>query len=135
MTDTVDPTSARAAYTAGLRALADALDASPDLPLPYPRATAHVSVYQPGAGIDAAAAVVRTPGRWEKGTDESLDRFTLTQRFGPVAYLVSIPRAAVCERRTVTKTVEEWVCPESLLATDDAALEAVRVARTGPVGG
>lgn len=114
----------REAFTTGLRALADWYDANPDVPLPNQRLTIYSGRYGAGASIEEGAVFARAPGRCEKGTDDSLDRFTLTRQFGPVELVWSATRNSVCEKRTVTKTVEEWVCPDSLLREADERAEA-----------
>lgn len=116
----------RTAFTDGLRALADWLDAHPDVDTPYPRLTIHSRRYAAGSGIAEAAAVARAMGTCEKGADETLNHFTLTKQFGPIALRWTAGRAAVCEKRSVTKTVDEWVCPTLLaeVAEADGAVTA-----------
>lgn len=129
VTDTTTEATKRAAFTAGLRAVADWLDENPEVDLPFPRLAVYSSKYGPGTGIEEAATFARAPGRCEKGgvTGESADRYTLRRMFGPVALVYSANRNAVCEKRMVTKTVEEWVCPDSLLreADERAAIAGV----------
>lgn len=56
----------RSAYTAGLRALADALDANPGIPLPVDGRLAAITVYaSTEAEADATAGALG--GEWEQG--------------------------------------------------------------------
>jgi hypothetical protein len=140
----VTETETRAAYIAGLHALADLLDSTPELPLPDDRG---VSWYLFGSSTDGekkfsddeqkarAADLVRwLPGKqrkWETG-----DLFRFVGSIGGIRTEVIVDRAAVCRRvvtgtREVTKAVPspdapmvevtetiedvEWVC-EPLLA-------------------
>lgn len=119
----------RRAFTDGLRAAADWLDAHPEVGLPFPRLSIYSARYGPGKAIEEGAAFARAPGQCEKSTTEAegaSGRFNLTRQFGPIALIWTAAREAVCEKRTVTKTVEEWVCPDSLLreADERAAAEA-----------
>jgi hypothetical protein len=129
-------TSERQEAIAGLRALADFLDANPDAKLPH-----NVQAMECVQSADALATRVRDlGGSWEKGTDESY--FELTRSFGPrVSYQVFATRANVCERvvvgteevevkeypavepitKTVTREVVEWRCPP-ILASSTASV-------------
>ncbi len=139
MTDSIHPDLA-----ANLRAVADLLDAHPDLPNCY--ITAHGSTgavrvdWQAWCTDKAAAALVVStiPGTWER--DELFDDEArwIQQRDG-VSLIVTISRELVCERRVVgTETVTipaveaqpertevreivEWDCG-SLLAPEPADL-------------
>ena len=118
----------RQAFTAGLRAVADWLDEHPEVGLPFPRLAIYSSSYGHGRAIEEGAAFARAAGRCEKSTDEGTDRFNLTRTFGPIALIWTATRSAVCEKSTVTKTVEEWVCPDSLLREADERAAAGGVA-------
>lgn len=127
---TADP---RAAFTAGLRAVADWLDANTDVDLPHPTVRIYSSRYADGAAIDDAASFARAPGRVEKKVNSVSNSFELVRSFGPLALVWSATRAAVCEKRMVTKTVEEWVCPDSLLReADDLAAERAALGADDP---
>lgn len=75
----------RAAYVAGLRELADYLEATPDLPVPdvstvsyHPRGTDE----QGRAEVDRVAEVLGTAAESTAGGDH----YQVTRRFGPVEY-------------------------------------------------
>jgi hypothetical protein len=135
--------TAREEYTAGLRALADLLDGTPELPLPSTDTIEWAGV---GGGDDvehqrSLATIARLiPGRLEKNDpregDYEANYYRLTGNVGGMPVEVWAQRAKVCRRVVtgtrevvetvpapgapmveVTKTVEdvEWVC-EPLLA-------------------
>ena len=129
----------REEYTAGLRALADLLDANPELRLPW-TGTEDTAVQVCVAGADdpqraLAAWAAALPGLKSKEPDETF--FNLRGQVGAVHVEVFAYRSQVCRRvvtgtREVTKTVMdpaaptvevtetvedvEWVCDEPLLA-------------------
>jgi hypothetical protein len=127
-------TADRAAYTAGLRALADALDADPGLPLPYDGTTSELSVFT-STKAEAAAYARLLPGKVDKAVTDGYYGFELHGTLHGLRVLVYAPREQVCERvvlgtrevtrevpdpkalaavptTTVTETVEdvEWIC-------------------------
>jgi hypothetical protein len=139
----------RAAYTAGLRALADVLDEHPELPLPYDGTTSPVCVFAYDREHVATFAKV-LPGPVEKvyEDDDQTFGFRLRGLFGGVKFEVIAPRAEVCTRivkgtrevtrevpdpaalaavptTTVVETVEdvEWVC-SPLLSEAPAVVSA-----------
>lgn len=139
MSDTIHPDLAR-----NLRAVADLLDAHPDLPNCY--ITAHGSTgavkvdWQAWCTDKAAAALVVStiPGTWER--DELFDdEARWIQQRGLITLDVSVKRDLVCERRVVgtetvtipavaaqperteTRDVVEWDC-KPLLAPEPADL-------------
>ena len=93
-----------------LRAVADLIEAHPNLPVPYVTAGAtrsadvhwflHISEYSAdlaGQKRTAAQIVSALGGKWDKG--ENGGRYTLTQeRPGGGTLYVTVNRAAVCER-------------------------------------
>lgn len=102
-----------------LRALADLIDAHPDLPAPYATAysTGHVDAhwylhlhelekYLPAQKAAAAAIVRDLGGQWDK--EESGNDFRFTQKREGLTLEVVVNRAAVCER-VVTGTHEVTV--------------------------
>jgi len=93
-TCTTDPT-ARAAITAGLRALADYLDAHPGLPVPQFSMCAGLTVYPGGSEEGKRAEVDRIAGVLQVVTEE-FGVYQAQRRFGgPVAYrVVAIPEDA-----------------------------------------
>ncbi len=121
-------TTERTAFTDGLRAVADWLDANPEVALPFPRMWIYCAAYGQGQAVEEGAVFARAPGQCEKSTDEAGNRFVLTRTFGPVSLIWTAIREAVCEKRTVTKTVEEWHCPDSLLREADERAAAGGVA-------
>lgn len=135
----------RAAYTTGLRQLADLLDANPVIPLPYPGST----TWAPPMAIhtfdrDTLIATIRAlpPGTWDKHYGDGPLGFDLTGSLAGLRVRVSGNREDVCERvvvgtETVTvpaepareatpervETVEvvEWKCSPILADRDDQA--------------
>lgn len=105
--------NARADYTAGLRRLADILDAHPDVPLPYqgsatPMTFHFLSAADPKGDLARMARVF--PGPFAK--DHRDTYFDLEGRLGGLRVKFTAYRAAVCERvvtavDTVTETVPD----------------------------
>lgn len=125
MTSTTDTsTDPRAAYTAGLRALADLLDTHPDLPLPYEGQCTAMSFHflSGDAKANLAAAVRAFPGRLDKNdpAESDYDRmyFTLTGRLHGLLVDFTSDRQAVCERVVVgtTEVVVEEPDPNAVAA-------------------
>jgi hypothetical protein len=124
----------RAAYTAGLRALADVLDGHPEVPLPYHGNGCEISVNflsgtDPRARMAAAARAF--PCTWHKDAWETPDGssayFDLRGELGGLRLKLSAYRSEVCERvvtgtREVTETVPD---PEALAAVPE--VEVTRV--------
>lgn len=75
----------RAAYVAGLRELADYLEATPDLPVP---SSTGASVHPDGGDVQARAEVDRVAAILGAvpETRANGDHYTVTRRFGPVTY-------------------------------------------------
>jgi hypothetical protein len=117
----------RAAYTAGLRQLADWLDANPDIELPWTG-----GVYQPfqlGVWLskEELAEIVRAlPGRVEKEFDETVVRVNATfdglrvqaysgrnevcERIVVGTETVTVPAVDAAPERTEEREVVEWRC-------------------------
>ncbi len=140
-------TDDRAAYSAGLRQLADLLDAHPEIPLPYdgrPNGGTPITIHHLDGNRGAFAATVRAlPGRKEKAVHG--DYYDVNVSLHGLRLTVAAFRDTVCERivtgtrevtrevrdpdalaavptTTVTETVEdvEWVCsPLTAPAADD----------------
>ena len=121
----------RAAYTAGLRILADVLDQHDEVPLPYDGSDDEVTIHflfgdDPRAQMAAAARAI--PCNWRKNDpgDGSYDAMYLDlqgQLAGLKLKLVAY-RTAVCERvvtgtREVTVTVPD---PEALAAVPEVTV-------------
>jgi hypothetical protein len=103
----------RTAFTQGLRAVADLIDAHPDLPQPY------INAYSQGGVVEAhwylhiwaddlteqkatAAAIVSTiGGHWDKNERTYDDGLEFTQTRDGLSLEVVVNRAAVCERVVV----------------------------------
>lgn len=113
----------RAGYTAGLRELADWLDAHPEVPLPYlgahpaadrfnPTAAIHVHPLLIGGGDprDVLAAVARAMGNATKTVSASGSRMHVWRDFAGISVTASADRADVCER--VVVGVEEITVEE-----------------------
>jgi hypothetical protein len=94
-TSTTDP-EARAAFTAGLRALAEFLDAHPGLPVPQFSICAGLTVYPAGTDTDKRAEVDRIAGVLQVTTDD-FRVYQAERRFGgPVAYrVVAVPETGI----------------------------------------
>lgn len=128
-------TSTRAGYIAGLHALADVLEANPEVPLPYSGSEpeyARLSIHHLGAGQrEAFLATVRAfPGTKAKEVRDAY--YDVEVSLHGLHLTITADRATVCERvvtgtRDVTRTVEvpvttrtekvtetvedvEWVC-------------------------
>jgi hypothetical protein len=98
----------RAAYTTGLRALADILDAHPELPLPYDGTSSALDWIE--VGVDArrsAAAFARVmPGTVAKSVSDVAGQFYLTFQLHGLSLRVISTRAQMCERViTGTRTI------------------------------
>ena len=94
-------------YVAGLRALADWIEANPEQPL----SETILSVWCQRDTKEAAAAVMRAFGSCEKEYGDSC--FYLKKAFGPITLRFVFLRAAVCTRRVVgTKHVPAQFYPE-----------------------
>lgn len=114
------PTDTRSSYTAGLRALADLLDAHPQVPLPHygtsgaPMAIFFLSGEDPKAALVAATRAF--PGPKQKGVWDTY--YDVQGSLHGLHYKLTAFRDAVCER-IVTGTrevVEEVPDPEALAA-------------------
>jgi hypothetical protein len=94
-TSTTDP-KARAAFTAGLRALAEFLDAHPGLPVPQFSICAGLTVYPAGTDADKRAEVDRIADVLQVST-EDFRVYQAERRFGgPVAYrVVAVPETGI----------------------------------------
>jgi hypothetical protein len=116
---TTDP---RAAYTAGLRQLADILDAHPEVPLPYEGRVSPISFAFHGyevedhAGELAAAARILIPGSRTKNADGNY--FRVTGSLHGLKIECWAMREQVCERVVVgtREVIREVPDPEALAA-------------------
>lgn len=134
MTDT--DTHTRTNYTAGLRQLADLIDAHPDLPQPY------INAHSSGSVVEAhwylhiwsddlteqkttAAAIVSTlGGHWDKNERTYDDGLEFTQTRDGLSLEVVVNRAAVCER-VVTGSHEVTVPATPAIPARSATAERV----------
>lgn len=111
-------TADRAGYITGLRALADALEQQPELPLPYDGTLSELSVFTQ-TKAEAAAYARLLPGKVDKAvTDDRNYGFQLLGALHGLRVRVYAPREQVCERvvlgtETVTREVPD---PEALAA-------------------
>lgn len=136
----VDP--ARAAYTQGLREIADWLDAHPEVKLP------HIGAHIPGCELPSLPIWIRAPYKWDDDQRDARARlaeiaramgrankgpglvdgtFIVWRQFAGLAVFAQTERDEVCEK-VVTGTREETVevpDPEAL-----AAVPKVTVTRT-----
>lgn len=139
-----DP-AARAAYAAGLRHLADVIEADPACP--YPQGAIDLFIHDEDGDQAEIAARLRRElggGKWQK--DDQGSYLTLDGMCGGMPVNLWLTREAVCERvvtgrkeivetvrvgedprpvETVTRTedVIEWVCNPILAAADSNAVE------------
>jgi hypothetical protein len=135
MTDSTE--TVRAEYIAGLRVLADLLEARPEIPAPYHGRSTELAIFT--SGKDELVAAARAfPGKLDKTYDDNSSAFgfELHGRLRGLRVVIYGDRNEVCRRvvtgtREVTKTVPapdapmvevtetvedvEWVC-EPLLA-------------------
>lgn len=130
-----------------LRAVADLIDAHPDLPLPFVTAYGasdevevkwylHLRADMAGQKAAAVQLVTMLGGKWDKSEDG--DIYALDQARGGVKLHINVNRAAVCER-VVTGTREvrvpakpasdarieivedvKWICSSLLAETSGA---------------
>jgi hypothetical protein len=112
----------RAAFTAGMRQIADFLDQHPAVPLPHieswPAGKREPTLYIFLANSDdqrpQLATIARAMGHADKVAHDELARLYLIRRFAGIALVASVERDQVCERVVVgteTVEVEEQVCP------------------------
>lgn len=92
--------------SAGLRSLADFIDANPDLPWGQTYAP-KIEVYPVTA--DATAEFASVAGGWQKRpAGRNGELMDLHREFGPIVLSVIVARDQVCERKVVgVETVEE----------------------------
>lgn len=114
----------RAAFVRGLRELAECLERTPEIPVPYG------TLLNCFVGSREHVAQIARTGPWQKRYVDTW--FTLTRDFaGGVRLDVNVERVQVCERVVVgTETVPaqpaheveivEWRCADSLLAPEAA---------------
>ncbi len=110
----------RAAYIAGLRQLADALEAHPEVPLPTDGTRMPLSwnLWDDDAREQMAATARALPVAWVKETREGYDGgpdyFDLSGKLGGLKVKLTACRDAVCTRvvtGTEDREVEEVVTP------------------------
>lgn len=108
-------TEQRTEFVAGLRELADFLEANPDLPM---SSLPHLTFWLPFRHDDQGsepdlrrwAAAFRT---FEKSIESGY--FHLKHFFRGLKVVVTVNRDRVCRKVLKTVTREEWECPSSLL--------------------
>lgn len=127
-----EPESERAAYTRGLREIADWYDAHPEVPMPYHTSVqtgkleATFDIYLNGADQRARlSTIARAMGQFDKVPDGDL--FRVVRRFGGIAVTAQAQRDEVCERIVVgTHEVTELVPdPEAVAALPTVAVTKV----------
>lgn len=144
----------RRAWTAGLRQIADFLDAHDEVPLPYLGAYAEGSskpvlpIYLTSTEEprQAMAMVMKAMGRATKAAHDDIGTFQVWREFAGLVLMASAHREAVCERivtgtrtvevdepvtevtgtRKVTKVIEDvqWKCSPLLPALETAKPKA-----------
>lgn len=114
-------TDPRADFIAGLRELADYIEAEPDAPTPdWTTTRAWFRTYGPDAkDRDAFLAAARLVGGEVEVKHGNVE---VIRAFGPVEYVLQMEAKAVCVEREVTRS--EFVLPEELeaLAGDSEAV-------------
>lgn len=101
----------RAAFVAGLRAVADFLDDHPDFPTP---STYSIPAFQSGAWTPADFARCASMLGGTRSKDANDNWIEVRRPFGPLTLVVFSSRDAVCEKRIVgveTVEVDEEVTP------------------------
>lgn len=107
----------RSAYISGLRKLADALEATPEVPLPHEGRACAISIYFHDDTPERMAAAARAiPCSWQKQVREYEDSawMDLHGSLDGLTIELTAPRDTVCTRRVVgteTREVEETVTP------------------------
>lgn len=130
------PNPERAAYTQGLREIADWLDAHPEVELPYLNSSSTGSLVPTltimlGSWNDdqreQMATIGRAMGTFDKHARPNGDRFTIYRRFAGIVLAATADRDEVCERVVVAtrEVTEEVPDPEAL-----AAVPLVSVTKT-----
>lgn len=118
--------AARAAYTAGLRQIADALDANPEIELPVhgTRQSLGFNLWGADAREQMAAVARILPGPWAKEVDDTYMR--LWGQIAGVRVCITAFRDSVCTRRVVG-TEEREVEVEVTPAVTEKRIEAVEI--------
>lgn len=123
----------RGTYTAGLRALADKIDANPSIPLPYAGSGSEMLIMFFAGSADEnkaalAATIAALGGHWEKDYDES--SFGMRGTFAGLPIRLCASRGEVCTRvvtgtRVVTKLVPDpaIVVPEVEITEVEEVIE------------
>lgn len=117
----------RAGYIAGLRRIADALEADDTLPLPYDGTSSEFPVFTYTRDELVAWARVMDGKRDKEITDDAAFGFELHGAVAAFRVLVYAPRNVVCTRRVVgtREVTEEVPDPDAL-----AAVPTVTVTKT-----
>lgn len=105
---TVQPSAERAAYIAGLRKIADALEADPDLPAPYEGSASVSLIFCDTKEQVQAWARVMTGAKRKEVDDDRHYGFRLVGQINGVRVKVLVKRDEVC-RRVVTGTRTEII--------------------------
>ena len=123
-------TADRAGYIAGLRRIADALEADPLLPLPYDGTSSEFPVFTHSQDELVRWVRVLDGKRDKEVTDSPGYGFELRGVVGALRVLVYAPRDLVCTRRVVgtREVIEEVPDPDAL-----AAVPTTTVTRTEEV--
>lgn len=132
-----EPETERAAYTRGLREIADWLDANPEIQLPYLDSTIS-GKDQPTLNIllgwwsgkdqrEQMATIGRAMGKFDKYARPDGDRFAISRVFGSIALTVTADRDEVCERIVVgtREVTEEVPDPEAVAALPKVSVTKV----------
>lgn len=93
----------------GLREIADAMEANPEMPLPYSSGYVFAAHHlrDGESDLEAMRRLAKTiPGKLEKSSDDSY--FYLTRKFGAIQVQLCAARDEVCVKKQVgTKTVKK----------------------------
>lgn len=111
----------RTEYTRGLRALADLLDAHPEVPLPFHGTSSPIRIYHL-SGADQRAEFLATvrafPGRKSKEARDGYGYFDVEAALHGLTIQITANRSTICERvvtgtREVTREIPD---PDALAA-------------------
>lgn len=128
----------RAAFTRGLRELADWFDAHPEVPLPYFGAHPEPGHYTPTMSIYLSrniqdegdprsnlAVIARAMGNAQKSANDRTGRMYVWRNFGGIALSASVERAEVCERVVVGATEVPKTVPDPVALAEIPMIEVI----------
>ena len=112
-------------YANGLRAIADLYERHPELKLPYLDITIHA---EDKADFIISLKALSDGGTVAKSSKDdpdypSISKHIATREFSGVTLEVEIYKSVICRkvRKTVTREIETWECPDSLMEPEAIA--------------